>query len=158
MEKFTFFWKGHFSQWFPSKFVIDGISYLCAEQYMMARKATFFGDSKTLNKIMITTSPKEQKALGRTVKPFDINKWNAIVKEIVFKGNLAKFRQNPKLKDKLLDTIGTTLVEASPLDKIWGIGLSAKDEKALNRDTWQGTNWLGEILTNVREELLSEIK
>ena len=71
----------------------------------------------------------------------------------MFQGNYAKFTQNPDLLKTLIDTIGTTLVEASPYDKVWGIGLAEDDPKALNRETWEGTNWLGEVLTDLRTYL-----
>lgn len=153
-EKFTLFWKGTFSQWFPSKFTINGIEYTSAEQYMMSQKAVMFGDSEMLEIIMRTTNPKTQKTCGRNVKGFDPDKWNQYAKAIVFDGNMAKFIQNPNLLDELIATEGTTLVEASPYDKIWGIGMSADNPDALNRATWNGTNWLGEMLTKVRDVIM----
>jgi ribA/ribD-fused uncharacterized protein len=153
MEQFTFFWKGPLSQWHRQTFKVDGVEYNTAEQYMMAEKARHFGDTETLRKIMATTSPKEQKALGREVKGFDSGKWDQISRDVVYKGNLAKFSQNKDLLEKLLATSGTTLAEASPYDTKWGIGLSEDDPKALDRKTWQGKNWLGETLTKVRNDL-----
>jgi ribA/ribD-fused uncharacterized protein len=155
MEQFTFFWGGEFSQWYPSKFTIDNVEYNCAEQYMMAKKADLFGDHEMWSAIMNSTSPREQKALGRGVANFNADVWNANCKRFVKEANIAKFTQNPKLKKVLLDTVGTTLVEASPQDKIWGIGLHETDPKAWSRTTWEGTNWLGEIITEVRDELLA---
>jgi ribA/ribD-fused uncharacterized protein len=105
---------------------------------------------------MSTTDPREQKKIGREVKNFDKKKWDQKVKDIVFRGNMAKFTQNEDLKKKLLATAGTTLVEASPHDKIWGIGLAETDPKAQKRETWLGTNWLGEVLTEVREAIIEE--
>ncbi len=156
MEKFTFFYGGPFSQWYMTDFVVGALTYNCAEQYMMAEKARLFGDGVTLLKIMTSKSPKEQKALGRRVENFDADVWNEVAKDIVYKGNYSKF-QDPGLKEILLWTRGTTLVEASPYDTIWGIGLDAMDQRAQNRDTWKGTNWLGEVLTKLREDLISEI-
>jgi ribA/ribD-fused uncharacterized protein len=161
MESFTFFWRqterfGAFSQWFRSKFVIDGIEYNCAEQYMMAQKAQLFGDDERLKLIMLSEDPREQKALGKQVKGFDETKWNACAKSVVYRGNHAKFTQNPDLKEVLLGTMGTTLVEASRYDQIWGIGLEETDARAQKRDQWRGTNWLGEVLTQLREDLLNE--
>lgn len=153
MEKFTFFWNGPFSQWHLCKFVVDGIEYNCAEQFMMAEKARLFNDEETEKQIMETKSPREQKKLGRKVKNFDVDKWNESAKKIVYTGNKAKFTQNDYLKQKLLETRGTTLVEASPYDKIWGISLPEDDPRALNRETWKGTNWLGEVLTQLRDDL-----
>jgi ribA/ribD-fused uncharacterized protein len=120
---------------------------------MMHQKALFFGDKDTAKKIMETTSPKAQKALGRQVTPFDAGKWDGVARDVVLRGNLAKFRQNPDLLAKLLETKGTSLVEASPYDKIWGIGLKEDSPKAQNRETWNGKNWLGQVLDAARDLL-----
>jgi len=154
-EKFTLFWNGPFSQWLPSKFVIDDVEYNCCEQYMMAQKAIMFDDKESLKKIMDAEHPREQKKLGRKVKDFVPEKWNLYAQQIVYDGNMAKFTQNPDLLEELFKTKGTTLVEASPYDKIWGNGMVANDPRAMNRDTWNGTNWLGEAITKVREMLLN---
>lgn len=156
MEKFTFFWGGEFSQWYPSFFTIDGIEYNCAEQYMMAKKAMLFKDDETLKKIMNTTSPRDQKIYGREVKNFNVDVWNANCKQFVKEGSFAKFTQNEDLKKVLFASAGTTLVEASPKDKIWGIGLHESDPRVQDRKTWEGTNWLGEILTEVRDQLMKD--
>jgi hypothetical protein len=152
-EKFILFYGGYFSQWFKCDFEIDGIKYNCAEQWMMAEKARLFGDDDALNIIMEARKPAVQKATGKAVKGFDREKWEAVARDIVFKGNMAKFSQNPDLKLVLMKTQGSTLVEASPTDRIWGIGVGISDPKAQNRGTWRGTNWLGEVLMRVREEL-----
>lgn len=152
-EKFTFFWDGPFSQWHDSPFEINGVKYNCCEQYMMAEKARLFGDKEAEDLIMSSSSPREQKAIGRTVANFNENQWNKVCKEIVHRGNLAKFTQNLDLQKVLFATKGTTIVEASPYDKIWGIGLHESDPRAKDRSTWQGKNWLGEVLTQVREEI-----
>ncbi len=156
IEKFTFFWNGHFSQWHPCKFKDDitNISFNCAEQYMMYAKAIFFKDLHSAVKIIDSKSPREQKALGRKVHNFNEGKWNDICKDIVAYGNFLKFSQNPALLDKLIATQGTILVEASPYDKVWGIGLSETDPRARHIKTWQGKNWLGEILTNLRDDFI----
>jgi len=153
MEKFTFFWSGPFSQWHPSPFQIDGVYYNCAEQWMMIEKARLFGDKETERKIMSAVMPRDQKEYGRQVRGFDKAKWDAAAREIVFRGSYAKYTQNEDLKRELLATEGTTLVEASPEDCIWGIGLRKDDPRAKNRATWRGTNWLGETLTKVREAI-----
>jgi hypothetical protein len=153
-EKFTFFWDGPFSQWEECTFEVDGVTYNCAEQYMMAAKARLFGDDDTLERIMEAEHPREQKRLGRMVRDFNAERWSAFAKEIVYEGNYAKFTQNADLLKKLLATKGTTLVEASPCDCIWGIGLKETDKGAKDRDKWRGTNWLGEILTGLREDLI----
>ncbi|XP_013396665.1 uncharacterized protein LOC106163575 [Lingula anatina] len=156
-ERFTFFWRKQspFSQWHSSEFEVDGVSFNCAEQYMMYRKAVLFGDETTAKKILDTVDPAKQKALGRKVHNFNDKVWKANCWDIVKTGNLAKF-SNPKLREVLLATRGTILVEASPVDTIWGIGLAADSERANNRSTWRGKNLLGYILTEVRAELLKE--
>lgn len=156
MEQFTFFFsnKDIYSQWYPSTFIIDNIRFNCAEQWMMYSKAKLFKDKNTQQKILATKSPSKQKALGRTVKNFDETIWNKHARYFVYVGNLAKFTQNKELLDYLLSTKNTTLVEASPYDTIWGIGLSSSDKKAKDRTLWRGKNWLGETLTLLRDELL----
>ena len=155
-ERFTFFWSGIFSQWHPSPFQINNIWFNCAEQHMMANKASLFGDNDALFKIMNTIEPIDQKRYGREVKNFVQEVWNAKAKSIVYGGNYAKFTQNEDMKKELLVTVGTTLVEASPEDTIWGIGLRKEDPRAQNRNTWKGTNWLGEVLTEVRDDIIKE--
>lgn len=152
-ERFTFFLDGPFSQWFDSPFTVDGQVYLCAEQFMMAEKARLFADAGMLSAILAAPHPSEHKELGRRVSGFDDAVWKAEARRIVHRGNLAKFSQNPELRGRLAATRGTTLVEASPFDRLWGIGLLASDPRALSRATWRGANWLGEVLTRVREEL-----
>ncbi|XP_064624424.1 N-glycosidase Npun_R5314-like [Lineus longissimus] len=158
-EKYTFFWKSDspFSQWHPSKFTVDGQLYNCAEQYMMHEKAVLFGDYESAHAILGTSSPRKQKMLGRKVKNWNDDLWNKECQNIVHKGNVAKFSQNKDLQKILLKTAGTTLVEASPLDTIWGIGLAADDPRAWNKATWNGRNLLGYILTDVREEILQSL-
>lgn len=155
-EEFTFFWNGPFSQWHESDFEIDGIKFVTAEQFMMHQKAVLFEDEPMATMILATKDPRQQKAFGRKVRNFDAEIWSARAKEVVKEGNIAKFTQNPGLLAELEATKGTTLVEASPYDKIWGIGLGEWQEERLSRDTWQGTNWLGEVLTEVRIELCGE--
>jgi ribA/ribD-fused uncharacterized protein len=155
-ERFTFFWSGPFSQWHVSPFAIDGIRYNTAEQYMMAGKARLFRDEGTLERVLATDDPREQKALGRRVRNFDEARWNEAARDIVFTGNRAKFTTHRDLLAILLDTAGTTLVEASPLDTIWGIGLAADSPGADDRSQWRGSNWLGEVLTRLRETLIAE--
>ncbi|MEL6653023.1 MAG: NADAR family protein [Bacteroidota bacterium] len=124
------------------------------EQFMMYNKALLFLDRETAAAIMKTDNPREQKALGRQVKNFDEAVWQFARSEIVLRGNRFKFSQNEDIKYSLLETEGTTIVEASPYDKIWGIGLLESDERAQDRSSWQGLNLLGEILTELREEML----
>jgi ribA/ribD-fused uncharacterized protein len=156
-EKFTFFYKGPLSQWSLSPFTVDEVEYNCAEQYMMAEKARLFGDRETWEKILATDSPKKHQELGRQVLGFDEEIWEAHARNIVYDGNWAKFSQSENHRNALMLTAGTTLVEASPVDQLWGIGLSEKDPRALNRSTWRGRNWLGEVLTIVRINLTRKL-
>ena len=150
---FLFFWHGWPSQWHPSPFEVDGVSYRCAEQFMMAEKARLFGDDPTLAKILAADDPKTHKALGRQVQNFHPKTWTRACRGIVERGNLAKFSQDDTLRQLLLDSHPKRLVEASPYDTIWGIGLRASDPRASNPEQWRGTNWLGLSLEAVRDAL-----
>ena len=145
--------KSCFSQWYDVYFEVDGVQYHTTEQYMMASKARLFGDEDTWNEIMNSYSPTEYKKLGRKVKGFDAAIWDEKKLDIVVEGNKAKFGQNLDLKEFLLATDNAILVEASPYDKIWGIGLDR--ETALNGcvEDWNGENLLGCALMEVRDWL-----
>lgn len=156
-EKFTLFYGGVFSNWYPSKFKDEnGIIFNCAEQYMMYHKALTFKDLISATLIMQRDHPRDQKALGRQVHNFDAYEWSVISRDIVYKGLYYKFSQNPELKDALMATKGTTLVECSGTDKIWGIGFYETDPECRDRTKWQGTNWLGETLTKLRTDFETE--
>jgi ribA/ribD-fused uncharacterized protein len=160
MEKFTFFYRTEspFSQWHPAEFEWNGLPFNCAEQFMMYQKAILFKDEEMAEKILLAKSPVEQKQLGRMIRNFHKEEWELHCKQFVYDGNYAKFTQNLHLLEALLKTKGTTLVEASPTDRIWGVGLSESSSQIRNRKTWKGTNWLGEVLTNLREDLISQLK
>jgi ribA/ribD-fused uncharacterized protein len=147
------FLNGPFSQWHKKKFTVNEIEYNCCEQYMMAGKARLFKDDESLQKILNSVEPREQKKLGRKVKNFNENAWKKDRYDIVLTCNMAKFSQNDKLLKKLLDTNDAILCEANPKDKIWGIGLKATDPKVNDPKSWKGTNLLGEVLMEVRDEL-----
>lgn len=161
-----------FSQWYRVSFLVDratgraahrhdgysGAMYNCAEQWMMHSKAMLFNDHATATKILLSDHPREQKALGRKVKGFNETVWRQRREVIVHTGNREKFTQNPELLELLLATQGTTLVEASPHDRVWGIGLEESDPRAQHPSKWQGQNLLGKMLTRLRNELLLEDK
>lgn len=162
--KYLFFWghtpknkeqvdKSCLSQWFPASFVVDGINYPTAEHFMMAEKALLFEDSETLQKILQASHPNEAKKFGRMVQHFKEPVWAKYRFEIVVNGNEAKFAQNPALRQFLLNTHDCILVEASPYDKIWGIGLAADDPQVQNPEAWRGLNLLGFALMEVRARL-----
>ena len=149
------FLKGPFNQFHPSVFTVDGISYVCAEQYMHAGKARLFGDTAMAERIMRSDSPHEHKMMGGRVSGFDSEIWDAHKVGIVTTGNLAKFGQNAGLRRRLLDTGDAILAEANPKDFIWGIGLSVDDPAAQDPANWQGQNLLGKVLMQVRQTLAS---
>lgn len=120
---------------------------------MMYRKAMLFGDVNTAHAILLTGNPKEQKELGRLVSNYDEAVWSAKRVDIMVEGLFEKFNQNLPLKIALLDTGDTLLVEASPVDRIWGIGLTEDDPRALDQSTWRGQNLLGIVLMRVREKI-----
>lgn len=165
--KYLFFW-GHtpeadgrisetcLSQWWPCHFAVDGIDYKCAEQFMMAEKARMFGDKEMLQKIMESAHPKEMKAYGRAVKDFDKERWEQTCYDIVKRGNGAKFSQNSDLWEYLRGTRNRILVEASPRDRIWGIGMGKSNPDVQCPLKWRGSNLLGFALTEVRDQLLRE--
>jgi len=155
-EKFTLFFTGPFNQAADIAFVIDGREFNCCEQYMMAEKALLFDNPTIYEYILLEKDPASQKALGREIKNFDKDQWEAVCREVVYKANHAKFTQNLDLYHDLLATAGTQIVYAAANDPIWGIGLSENDPRALDREQWEGTNWLGDILTELREDLISE--
>jgi ribA/ribD-fused uncharacterized protein len=152
-EKFWPFYGGPFSQWAACKFTIDGMTFNCAEQYMMVKKALLFRDMAAAQLIMETADPLRQKAIGREVQGFDPVVWGAVSRDVVYRGSSAKFLQNGKLRRRLIDTRGYTLVEASETDTVWGVGLAEWDARVHHRDAWQGTNWLGQVLTDLRLDL-----
>lgn len=141
------------SQWFCAPFVIDGVSYLTAEHWMMAEKARLFGDGATLARILACHHPYAAKRLGRAVAGFDEQRWDQVRYQVVVRGNLAKFGQHPPLQDYLLGTGDQVLVEASPEDRIWGIGLAQAAAETLTPSHWQGLNLLGFALMAVRAGL-----
>ena len=162
--KFLFFW-GHtpkvpgrvdqscLSNWFPAPFSLNGILYPTTEHYMMAEKARLFEDAECLEKILAAKSPGAAKRFGRQVRRFDDEKWKAHRFEIVTTGNVEKFRQNDEIGEMLVRTGSKVLVEASPRDRIWGIGMGKTNPKAEDPRQWNGLNLLGFALMEVRARL-----
>lgn len=146
--------KSCLSQWYESSFVVDGVTYRTAEHWMMAKKALLFGDSEIFEKIVLTEKPAAVKDLGRRISGFNDEIWTAERYEIVKEGNLHKFKQHPALSAYLLGTGDKVLVEASPVDRIWGIGLAQDHADASNPNRWLGLNLLGFALMEVRDLLV----
>jgi ribA/ribD-fused uncharacterized protein len=145
--------RGCLSQWWPAGFEDDGHRFASAEHYMMAHKAWLFDDAASAKKILNAGHPGEAQALGRKVRGFNQVVWEAERFEIVVRGNLAKFGQHPDLRTYLLSTKHRVLVEASPRDRIWGIGLGETDPLANSPSTWKGLNLLGFALMEARSKL-----
>jgi ribA/ribD-fused uncharacterized protein len=162
--KFLFFW-GHedklnkgvgkfcFSQWYQLPFTVDGVVYQTAEHWMMASKAILFNDTESFKKIISASKPGQVKALGREVRNFDEGIWNKYKLQIVKYGNIHKFNQHPAFAEYLVGTHNHVLVEASPVDITWGIGLAQDHEDANNPYCWRGENLLGFALMEVRDWL-----
>ena len=144
------------SQWYDCRFESDGIWYHTAEQYMMAQKAVLMGDQAAYERIMAADHPRDCKALGREVRPFDSALWDREKYGIVLKGNLAKFSQNPALYAFLDSTGDSVLVEGSPYDGVWGVKLAIDDPRILDPNEWQGENLLGFALMETRDLLRLE--
>jgi len=165
---YRFFW-GHrprkdaalsdscFSQWWRCRFVVDGQPYSSAEQYMMAGKARLFGDGEALARILAADEPDRIKALGRQVTGYDEEAWAARRFDIVTAGNVEKFGQDEQLRRYLLATDDEIIVEASPVDRVWGIGLPAAHEDANRPERWPGLNLLGFALARARAILRGEL-
>lgn len=157
-EHFCYFFgkNSPFSNFHPAKFVLDGMEYSCSEQYMMYQKAKLFNDEEEANNILKATDPFEMKRCGRRVKGFENDVWYKYCVGIVKKGVKAKFKQNPHLEKALIDTFPRILAEATPRGPLWGIGLGLSDPLIRNRNTWRGDNWLGYLLTDVRNQIMEE--
>ena len=151
--EYIFFWSGCLSNWYPAKFTAEGVQYATTEQYYMAHKARVFNDSRSLKKILRIVDPREAKMLGRKIKGFDVNVWKEHRENIMIAGNMSKFLQNIKLKKYLISTGEKVLVEASPYDQIWGIGMGEGTATIKDPTTWRGLNLLGFCLMNVRRRL-----
>jgi ribA/ribD-fused uncharacterized protein len=145
--------RGCLSQWWLAEFTVDGVAYATAEHWMMAAKARLFGDATGLATVLAAQTPYAAKAAGRAVKGFDERRWRRARYDIVVEGNQHKFGQHPELADFLRRTGSQVLVEASPYDRIWGIGLAADHENVNRPSRWNGLNLLGFALLDVREQL-----
>lgn len=165
--EYLFFW-GHtpkgdgvdascLSQWFPRSFTIDGVRYATAEHYMMAEKARCFDDAERLALILTAETPADAKKHGRAVRNFDAASWERVRFDAVVRGNVAKFTQNQDLGDFLRGTGTRVLVEASPRDRIWGIGMGASNPDARHPARWRGRNLLGFALMETRAQLTSHL-
>ncbi|MEZ4252565.1 MAG: NADAR family protein [Polyangiales bacterium] len=160
---YVFFWrpneregeltKACFSNWYPTPIELDGRTWATTEHYMMFAKARIFGDEASMERIAASTSPAEAQKLGRKVSPYADEPWAAQRYFHVFRCVRAKFEQHPELGRFLRETGDRVLVEASPRDRIWGIGMAEDDAEARHPSRWKGLNLLGFVLMDVRDEL-----
>lgn len=144
---------GYLSNWYLSDFIVDGMTFSSMEQYMMYQKACLFHDEEIAKSIMQTRDVAKIKALGRRVRHFDDEIWVKSREQIVYKGVLQKFYQNPEIQKRLLETGNDPIAECAVNDRIWGIGLSMTDENRFFESKWRGQNLLGKILMQVRNDL-----
>ncbi|MEW1645641.1 NADAR family protein [Streptomyces sp. NPDC091219] len=138
------------SQWWPSPFTVDGVTYATAEHWMMAGKARLFGDGDALTRVLAAGHPSQAKKAGRLVRGFDEEVWARERFGIVVEGSVRKFSADAELRGFLLGTGERVLVEASPVDRVWGIGLAADDVAAGDPERWRGPNLLGFALMAAR--------
>ncbi|MGW3136268.1 NADAR family protein [Streptomyces sp. NPDC001139] len=144
------------SQWWPAPFTVDGVTYGTAEHWMMAGKARLFADAEAERRILAAGHPSQAKKEGRLVRGFDEETWRRERFAVVVEGSVHKFAAHPELREFLLNTGDRVLVEASPVDRVWGIGLAADDEAATDPERWRGPNLLGFALMEARERLRRE--
>ena len=149
----VYFWGSEFSNWYECKFKHKNLTFFNSEQAFMWEKAVYFHDMEIAKKMVETSNPSVAKKLGRQVKGFDAAKWLKVSYDIMVVVNMAKFSQNLILKDVLLETEDRILVEASPFDVIWGVGLREDDDDILDEHNWKGQNLLGKALMEVRHNL-----
>lgn len=141
------------SQWFCAPFTVDGQVYPTAEHWMMAGKARLFADTAAIAEVLGDPEPRTAKAIGRRVRGFDEAAWRSHRVDLIVAGNRHKFGQDEPLRRFLLDTGDRVLVEASPYDRIWGIGMGRDDPAATDPARWRGANLLGFALMLVRAQL-----
>lgn len=152
-EEMILFYGGFMSNWCPARFEKDGMTFDNSEQYFMFKKAWFFKDFQAVKQILQSTDPQTVKSIGRTIKNYDDFKWAKVRVQFMYEANFLKYSKNPEFKKMLLSTGDKILVEASPVDTIWGIGLDENDPDAFDQTKWKGLNLLGQVLMDVRKEL-----
>lgn len=156
-DEYVAFWGSCFSNFFPTRFYLDGRYWTTSEKYFMYTKAITFGDKEVAEKILKTDNPKECKNLGRQVKNFNSEEWDSVKEEIMYKAVKAKFEQDGLCNYCIMKFIHQKFIEGSPYDKIWGVGIKYNDKRIFNEKNWKGENLLGKILTKVRDDIFEEM-
>lgn len=153
----VYFYSGQqcFSNWHhsPDQIKMNGLSFDSSEQAFMFTKAWFFRDFDNAARIHLEKSPAKVKALGRAITGYDDAAWECVREGMMAYVNLMKYRQNDAMREELLGTADRILVEASPVDRVWGVGLGEDDPLILDSRLWRGRNLLGEALMTVRRLL-----
>ena len=144
---------GYLSNWYPSPFRLNYVTYTCAEQYLMHQKALMFGDRRRAGAILASEDPTAMRALGRTVVGYDDGVWTSARQLVAFRALKAKFSQNPILRERLEATGDAVIAECSVKDRIWGNGCAMDDPKRLDPVSWHGRNLLGLTLMLVRDDM-----
>lgn len=159
-NKYVFFWRGWLSNFWHAPFELDGLTFQNTEQYFMWKKAITFNDQDIADKILATNSPKEARRLGQLVHGYSDATWGPIRRQVMYDCNFAKYTQNPDLAKELCkpEWRDKHFVEASPYDRIWAIGIPEEDDRCLDPANWLGTNYLGQCLDSVREQILNNEK
>lgn len=155
-DKYILFWTGEFSNFWPCRIDYDSYRFRWSEQLFMYLKAKHYQDAEMCKQILNASSPREAKRLGRTVRGFNTEDWNKYKRDFMYEAVYEKFTQNSELGVKLLapKLKGKHFVEASPYDRIWGIGLHEEDVDANDELKWKGQNLLGKTLDRVRQKLI----
>ena len=151
-----YFWGSFLSNWVPKGLSIpyDGYQFSTSEQLFMYLKAKFFKDEEMARRIVdYGYEPRDAKDLGRQVRNYKEEEWSKVRRDMMYKAILAKFKNNPSLKNQLLSTGNKILVEGTPFDSIWGVKIKWSDDRILDEKNWKGQNLLGKVLMDVRETL-----
>ena len=156
-DKHVYFWGEFLSNWYPARFTVatEGktLEFFNSEQYFMYEKAKAFGDEEIAMRILFEgKNPKQAKSLGRKVKGYSDEVWDKMRYKVMLRANLLKYLQNKDLEKLLLNEEfdGKNFCEASPVDQVWGVGLSENDPLIDDESNWRGKNLLGKVLDEVR--------
>lgn len=155
-ETHLFFYRHLLGQWHIHPFTVEGITYNCPEQYMMYQKAVLFKDEDAAEKILHEEKPHNHQKIGRIVKNYSQNIWDNVKFDVIVAGNMARFREDELGRNFLFESDPLILVEASPTDLVYGVGLGENDPLILDENNWRGQNLLGKALMKVRTELKKE--
>lgn len=155
-DEYIFFWQGKLSNFYRTEIHYQGLHFHSSEQLFMYFKAKFFNDEYHARLILESKTPKESKLYGRKVVGFNNEEWDKVKCDFMYKALQAKFYGNKELSSYLTrkEHKNKLFVEASPYDKIWGIGIDENNPELLQTNFW-GKNLLGQLLTKLHNEILN---